>query len=423
MNEALLHTIWKYKLLQLNQFIGTKNETIEIVSIGEHNQDSGPDFFNSKIKINNLLLAGNVEIHIKTSDWLKHQHQFNKAYDNLILHVVYEHDVELEQNKQFNVSVLELKSYIKPQLIEQYHQLQVSKQKIACGQAINTVPSIVWNLWLDKLAVSRLEKKTNYIEQLFQFAQHNFEETLYLLLFRSFGLKINDEAFELLAKHLSYSIIKKHIGNITQIEALLFGVAGFLDEPLQDAYAKELQNEFEFLKHKYQLVTLQKTIWKFSKTRPSNFPTIRLAQLAQLLNQQTSLFHFIEKQPSIKEIKQFFNITPSNYWQTHYYFDSDEQKLSCKIGELSINNSIINTIVPFLFFMAQHTQQEFYIDYALNLLQALPPEENAKTKPYAQLGMEAKNAMESQAQIYLFDNYCLKKECLKCSVAEFLLKN
>jgi hypothetical protein len=182
MKEELLHTIWKYKLLEQTQFIGSKQEHIEVVSIGEHNQDSGPDFFNSKIKINDILLVGNVEIHIKTSDWLKHNHQQNKAYDNIVLHVVYEHDVELSQNEQFNVSVLELKNYIKPSLLDQYNQLQFLNKQLPCGKSITTVSDIIWKSWLDRLAISRIEQKTEYIEHLFEYGKHNHEDALYVLL-------------------------------------------------------------------------------------------------------------------------------------------------------------------------------------------------------------------------------------------------
>ena len=278
MDEALLHTIWKYKLLGQSQFIGSKQELIEVVSIGEHNQDSGPDFFNSKIKINDVLLAGNVEIHIKTSDWLKHKHQKDKAYDNIVLHVVFEHDKELNQNETFNVSVLELKKYIKPSLLEKYQQLQLSKQSIACGKSIATVPDIIWKSWLDRLAVTRIEQKTEYIEHLFDFSKQNHEDALYMLLCRNFGFKINNDAFELLAKSLPYSVLKKYSDNSLQIEALLFGVGGFLDDMFEDKYPKQLQNEFEFLRHKHQLIALKKENWKFSKTRPVNFQTIRISQ-------------------------------------------------------------------------------------------------------------------------------------------------
>lgn len=423
MNEALLHTIWKYKLLGQTQFTGSKQETIEVVSIGEHNQDSGPDFFNSKIKINGLLLVGNVEIHIKTSDWLKHNHQQDKAYDNIVLHVVYEHDKELSQNETFNVSVLELKNYIKPSLLEQYNQLQLSKQAIPCGKSITIVSDIVWKSWLDRLAVTRIEQKTEYIEHLFEFSKHNHEDALYLLLCRNFGFKINNEAFELLGKSLPYSVLKKYSDNPIQIETLLFGVAGFLDELFEDKYPKQLQNEFEFLKHKHQLIPLKKELWKFSKTRPANFPTIRISQLAHLISKQQSLYHLIEHKPDLKTIKLFFNIAPHDYWKTHFKFDTESEGSSKPIGDTAIQSIVINTIVPYLFFMSKHNLNSDYVDYALDLLSQLPAEVNTKTTEFTKLGIKTQNALESQAQIQLFDTLCSRKACLQCNVAEFLLKN
>lgn len=423
MNEAFLHTIWKYKLLGQKQFIGSKQEVIEVVSIGEHNQDSGPDFFNSKIKINGILLAGNVEIHIKTSDWLKHNHQQDKAYDNIVLHVVYEHDKTLNQNEMYNVSVLELKHYIKPSLLEQFNQLQLSKQAIACGKSITTVSDIVWKSWLDRLAVTRIEQKTEYIEHLFEFSKHNHEDALYLLLCRNFGFKINNEAFELLGKYLPYSILKKYTDNPIQVEALLFGVAGFLDNLLEDKYPKQLQNEFEFLKHKHQLIPLKKENWKFSKTRPANFPTIRISQLAHLITRQHSLYHLMEQKPDLKTIKSFFNIAPHVYWKSHFKFDIESEEISKPIGDTAIHSIIINTIVPYLFFMSKHNLNLDYVDYALDLLSQLPAEVNTKTKEFTKLGVKTQNALESQAQIHLFDSLCSKKACLHCNVAEFLLKS
>ncbi len=423
MNEALLHTIWKYKLLGQTQFKGSKQEDIEVVSIGEHNQDSGPDFFNSKIKINNILLAGNVEIHIKTSDWLKHNHQQDKAYDNLVLHVVYEHDKELSQNEKHNVSVLELKNYIKPSLLNQYNQLQLSKQTIACGKSITTVSDIVWKSWLDRLAVARIEQKTAYIEHLFEYSKQSHEDALYILLCRNFGFKINNDAFELLGKALPYSTLKKYADNPIQIEALLYGVAGFLDELFEDKYPKQLQNEFEFLKHKHQLVPLKKENWKFSKTRPVNFPTIRIAQLASLVNKQQSLYHLIEQKPDFKTIKLFFDIEPNDYWKTHFKFDVESEESSKIFGETALHSVIINTIVPYLFFMSKHNLHSDYVEYALDLLSQLPAEVNTKTKEFLKLGIKTENALESQAQIQLFDALCTKKLCLQCNVAEFLLKN
>lgn len=423
MNEALLHTIWKYKLLGKNKFTGSKQETIEVVSIGEHNQDSGPDFFNSKIRINEVLLVGNVEIHIKTSDWLKHNHQRDKAYDNLVLHVVYEHDKELPQNEQFNVSVLELKNYIKPSLLEQYNQLQLSKQPIACGKSITKVSDIVWSSWMDRLAVTRIEQKTAYIEHLFEYSKHNHEDALYILLCRNFGFKINNDAFELLGKSLSYSLLKKYADNSVQIEALLYGVAGFLDELFEDKYPKQLQNEFEFLRNKHQLIPLKKENWKFSKTRPVNFPTIRISQLANLISKQQSLYHLLEQKPDLKTLQVFFDCEPNAYWKAHFKFDIVSEESSKPLGDTAFHSIVINTIVPYLFFMSKHNLQSDCVDYALDLLSQLPAEVNTKTREFTKLGVKTLNALESQAQIQLLDSLCSKKACLHCNVAEFLLKS
>lgn len=422
MNEALLHTIWKYKLLGQNRFVGTKGETIEIVAIGEHNQDSGPDFFSSKVLINDLLLVGNVEIHIKTSDWLKHKHQLNKAYDNLVLHVVYEHDIELPQNEQFNVSVVELKDIVSPALMAQYSLLELSKQTIPCGKSITTVSDIVWKSWMDRLAISRIEEKTKRIDSLFQLCHQNYEDTLYVLLSRNFGFKINNDAFELLGKSIPYSILKKHADQPIQIEALLFGTAGFLDELFADAYPKLLQNEYEFFKHKYQLVPLKKEQWKFSKTRPVNFPTIRISQLAHLISKKQSLYHVLEKQPTIMELKVFFDIETSNYWKTHFKFDTEVEESSKTMGDLAFQTIVINAIVPFLFFMSERNSNLELKEYAIDLLAQLPAEVNTKTKAYTSLGIKTESSLESQAQIQLYDFFCSTKACLHCHVGQALLK-
>lgn len=420
MNEALLQTIWKYKLIGQTSFVGSKNERIEIVSIGEHNTDSGPDFFNSKIKINDVLLVGNVEIHIKTSDWLKHSHQNNKAYDNIILHVVYEHDIELEQNQKFNVSVLELKKYISNEQLQVYQHLNSSVQKIPCGKSILSISEFEWKLWLDRLVVGRLELKTEYINNLFKYLNYNYDETLYVLLLRNFGFKINNDAFELLGKSLPYSILKKYSDNVVQTEALLFGVAGLLDELWDDKYLKLLQNEYEFLKHKHQLVNLKKEIWKFSKTRPINFPTIRISQFAHLITKQQSLYHFLETKPSINGIKNYFTINTSDYWKNHFTFQAESEYSEKQLGEQSIELLIINTIVPFLFFISENNEE--FKEYAIDLLSSLKPESNSKVLEYKKLGVKVENALESQALIHLHDLFCSKKACLRCHVGSCLLK-
>ncbi len=421
MTEDFLHTIWKFKLLGLSEFIGVNNEQIKIIAIGEHNQHSGPDFFNSKISINGVVLAGNVEIHIKTSDWLRHNHQNDKAYNNLVLHVVYEHDKTLLQNEDNNVSVLELKKYIHPLLIKKYDDIKFSRQIIPCGAALSTVPDLQWNSWLDRLMISRLEEKTKYIQQLFEFTDSNYEETLYIFLMRTFGFKINNDAFELLAKTLPYSLVRKYSDDPFRLEALLFGTAGLLDDLFDDKYPKLLQNELAFLKSKHQIVSLKKESWKFSKTRPVNFPTIRLSQIAALFHKSQSLYHLLEKLPDLKALNNFFNVSTSIYWESHYTFDNPSEDRRKPLGNVAIHSLIINCIVPFIFFKS--AGNETLCNYALNLLSQLPAELNSKTKPFSLLKKKACHALESQAQIQLYDHFCSVKACLHCNVGGYLLKN
>lgn len=422
MNEALLHTIWKYRLLAQQEFTGTRGERIHVISVGEHNHDSGPDFFNARISINGILLAGNVEIHTRTSDWLRHDHQHDKAYNNLVLHVVYEHDRELQQNHEFNVSVLELKPLVKPSLIDTYRALELSPQVIPCGKAITSVPAIRWASWLDRLAVERLERKAAYVSHVFDYSGNDLEESLYMMLCRNFGFKINDEAFELLAKSLPYTILKRYADNILRLEALLFGVAGLLDDLFEDKYPKLLQNEFELLRHKHQLIPLPKEIWKFSKTRPVNFPTIRLSQLAHLFFKSQSLYHLLEEYPPTETLYAFFRVETDVYWETHFKFDVSSQSAVKPLGKVAFHSLVINTVVPFLFFSYTRSGQQRLKDYAMDLLAGLDAEANKKTNLFTELERKALNALESQAQTELYDRLCSKKACLRCNVAEFLLK-
>jgi hypothetical protein len=420
-NELFLQTLLANKLLAQSNFVGTNNEAIEIMSIGELNKDSGPDFFNSKVKVNEILLAGNIEVHVKSSDWLKHKHQSDKAYDNIILHIVFEHDKDIEQNLSHNVSVLELKNYIPQHVLTNYQNLAFSKNKIPCGASILSVNEMVWKSWLNRLMVSKLEDKTKTISNLFNYLECNYDETLYITLIRNFGFKVNNDAFELLGKSLPFKVLKKYADNLVQLEALLFGTAGLLNDTFDDKYLKTLQNEYEFLKRKHKLSDLSKEIWKFSKTRPVNFPTIRIAQFAALIHKQTSFYHFIENKPNIKQLKTLFDIDVSEYWQHHYVFDDVELFKKKPLGKTSFELIVINSIVPFLFFMSK--QDDSFIEYAFDLLTELSPEENSKTNEYYKLGIKIDNSFESQALIYMYDSFCSKKACLHCGIGNDLLKS
>lgn len=421
MQEELLHFIWRFRLIKLQELITTQGNKVKIIHPGELNSDSGPDFFNAKIKIGNITLAGNIEIHLRSSDWLKHKHQNDKVYNNLILHVVYEQDKLIPQNMEHNVEVLELKKYIDKKILLKYNKLISSKQSIPCSSQIKNVPALKLNSWLQRMQIERLESKTQYIKQLFESAKKDYVQTFYLVLARNFGFKINSEVFELLAKNLPLSVLLKHKDSLFQLEALLFGCAGFLEQSCKQKYPQQLQNEFEFLKNKYQLKPISQSLWKFLRLRPANFPTVRLAEFALVIHHSPELFSDPILYKDIKKLQKAICIAPQNYWLDHYYLDGPETKNSKGLGETSVQNIIINTMAPFLFFYGQQTGKESYCDAALESFEKLKFEDNHKTKQFVNSGLKFKDAGQSQALINLYDNYCKKKQCIKCGVASSLL--
>ncbi len=420
--EDILQYIWKYKLTSTNEFISTSNNKISIIHFGTLNQDAGPDFFNAKIKVNELILAGNIEIHVKTSDWEKHGHQYDNNYNNIILHVVYEHDRDISQNKENSVDVIELKKFLPARIIGNYQKLLESKSKIPCQGSFELIDEYKFSSWLQRLAIERLEKKTERIEHLFVEFSGDYHQTFYTVLLSAFGFKTNSLPFELLAKQLPYQALAKHGDQLFQLESLLFGVAGFLDERYGDDYLNQLSNESVFLQSKYKLVPLDKRLFKFSKMRPANFPTLRLAQFAAVFKSSYNLLADFNQLTNLNQVLSVFNTDVSGYWKTHYSLGGNKVDKTDALGKDSIEKIVINAIVPFLFFYSQKVNQQQFRECALELLSACKWEENKKTKLYNKLKKSNYTAMDSQAMINLFDNYCTKKRCLNCSVGIDLLK-
>ncbi|MDT8413677.1 MAG: DUF2851 family protein [Vicingaceae bacterium] len=418
--EDFLHYIWKFKRFNTQHLVTTTGETIQIIKVGIHNQDSGPDFFNTLLKIGNTTWAGNVEIHIKSSDWNAHNHQKDKAYDNVILHVVYEDNAEIKNTNNNLIPTLELKENIDLNLLHHYHQLIYSKNKIPCGNQLNKITLFELNNWLERLLLERLERKTNLIINHLQRNKNNFDETFYTFLFKYFGLNVNAIPFEQLAQNTPLKIIEKHPQQIS-VEALLYGQAGFLNDYLQDEYFQRLQKEYIFLRVKFQLQVMDKVTWKFSKLRPSNFPTIRISQLAMLLKDHPRLFSKIIELKHVKSIQQLFKAEASAYWLTHYQFGVESKFKPKKVGKTLLNNLIINVVAPFLFVFGKQHQQEKYINLALQLLEQTHAESNSIISNWKALGIEPTNAAKTQALIELKNNYCTPKKCLSCYVGNRLL--
>lgn len=418
--EDFLHYIWKFKRFKSQHLVTTKGESIEIMNVGIHNQDAGPDFFNAQLKIGNTIWAGNVEIHLKSSDWNTHNHQKDSAYDNVILHVVFEHNVDVKNTKNNSIPTLELKENIDLDLLQNYHQLIHSKLKIPCANQFNKISEFELNNWLERLLLERLERKTEIIKTHLKQNKNDIEETFNHFLFKYFGLNVNAIPFEQLAQNTPLKIIEKH-PQLISIEALLFGQAGFLAENLDDAYYQRLKKEYTFLQAKFQLQAMEKVTWKFAKLRPSNFPTIRISQLATLLKKHPRLFSRILELKHIKEIQKLFQTTVSEYWLTHYQFGVESKSKPKKMGKIMLNNLIINVVAPFLFVCGKLNQQEKLMDMALQLLEQTPSETNSIITNWEALGVNPKNATNTQALIELKNNYCMQKKCLSCQVGNKLL--
>ena len=423
MTEDFIHYLWKYKKVNIHNLKTIQGEKVEMIRFGMHNSDSGPDFSNAQVRIEGQLWAGNIEIHLLNSDWRKHKHQKDGAYRNVILHVVYNNDKQVLDKDGNAIPTLELKGLIDQELINNHNNLfSQSDSDIPCGEQLKTVDEFTIQSWINRLAFERLERKSEEIKATFHQNKNNWEETFYQYLFKYFGLKVNALPFELLAKNTSLKIIEKH-HNLFTIEALLFGQAGYLERNIEDEYFQQLKKEYQFLTSKFDLTTLEVSVWKLLRLRPSNFPTLRIAQMANLLNKETRLFSKIIASKTIKEIQEIFKVEASSYWNTHYQFgkivESDQIK---KIGISTINSIIINVIVPFTFVYGKQHQNEKLVDKALYLLENIKPESNAIIKKWNELGVKSNNAMDTQSLIELKNNYCFQKKCLNCSIGNKILQ-
>ncbi|HNX55228.1 MAG TPA: DUF2851 family protein [Prolixibacteraceae bacterium] len=415
MKEEFLQFIWEHHLFTSDQLQTVDGRPLQILSTGRPNFDSGPDFFNARIKIGETTWAGNIEIHQKSSHWMLHKHDEDEAYSNVILHVVEHFDKPVIVNQQ-ELPTLELK--YRSEILENFEQLLKSKKWIACEEKLPNVDAFILRFWYSSLMIERLQSKTEAILEILQQNTNNWNETFYQLLARNFGMKINSLPFELLARSLPLQILAKHKNSLLQIEALLFGSSGLLNEVLLgDDYFLSLRNEYSFLYKKYNLSGVDAHLWKFMRLRPVNFPTIRIAQLASLIHQSSALFSRILEIEDLEELRELFNITASEYWNTHYQFNKTSRENKPKhIGDSFFQNLVINTISPLLFVYGDQHLSQAMKDRALNFLEKLSPESNQITDKWAELGIDSRSAFESQALIHLKKQYCENKKCLHCQI-------
>ena len=415
MREEFLYYIWENRLTD-KDLKTIEGESIDIVATGYRNTDSGPDFLEAKIQIGNKLWAGHVEIHVKSSDWNRHGHQTDKAYKNVILHVVYENDLQVN-----DIPTLELKGHFDGSLFAQYQKLIASKTWIPCERSISQVPVFTRLSWLDRMAVEHLESKSGNVTKILEANQFDWEDALYKLLMRYFGLKVNNEAFEYLANILPFKTLLKHSDNLLQVEAMLMGCAGFLEDDFSEEYPLLLKREFSVMKAKFNLLTMPAERWKFMRMRPSNFPTIRLAQMAQLVHKNGCLFSKIKAAKNTAEVKDLFDVKASEYWETHWRFGFSTESKPKHLGETTADVLIINAVAPLLFCYGKLHKDESVCETALQFLEETEAEDNAIIRHYASCGITAENAMQTQALLHLYSYFCKRKRCLECRIGNVLL--
>ena len=419
MKESILHYVWEQKLFSQHDLQTTDGEIVEVIDTGRLNTDAGPDFFNAKVKIGKTIWAGNIEIHTLASDWKKHNHQTDKSYDTVILHVVRKADEEVFRQDGEKIPVVELQF---PAEIERnYEALFREKKWIACADKISEVPQIFINSWKNALLTERLLSKTSAVKDLLNESNNHWEEAFYITLARSFGFGTNSQAFGMLAKSLPLSVLGRHKDAVFQIEALLFGQSGLLDGGKTDEYKLKLRKEYDFLKVKYGLKPIDGSLWKLLRLRPDNFPHVRLAQFAAVIHNSSKLFSKIIERPEVDYLITLFGCECSEYWKSHYLFGEESKPKSRKLGKSSIYGLLINTVIPCLFYYADRNGNEELKDKALSLLEQIPAEQNSVISGWTNLGIEINSAFDSQAFLQLKKMYCDEKNCLRCRIGHKVL--
>jgi len=421
MKEDFLHYVWQFSQFNGADLKTTTKEKIQIIKPGLMNNNAGPDFLQAQIFIDEVKWIGNVEVHLKSSDWYIHKHEQDKNYDAVILHVVYEDDVTVFAKNNKPLPTLELKGKIPDDLIQRYKALLNSKNKIPCANQIHLVDDFVMNNWLERLYIQRLEHKSVLIEKLLQENHKDYEAVLFQLLAKNFGLKVNAEVFLALAKRIDFSVFRKEWFNVDKLSALLFGEAGFLNEEIENDYYQYLKKEYEYQKIKYKLTGERKNQFQFFRIRPNNFPTIRIAQLVALYVKNQGLFSKIMNLKKVEDFYGVFKIEIPEFWKTHYTFEKESKKSSKGFTKPFINLLLINTIIPLKYVHAKFKFNNNEFDY-LKLLTQLPKESNSIISNFHDLELSINNAFDSQSLLELNNSFCAKKRCLHCSVGTFLLK-
>ena len=420
--ENFLHFVWRYQYFEHQDLKTSTGEEVQIFDVGKANTNAGADFKQVKLRIGDTIWQGDVEVHIKASDWKKHQHQNNPRYNQVVLHIVWQEDEPIFREDGTSIPTLVLEGKVKSDVFHKYQYLQASRAEIPCQELLAEVDNIHRTAMLDKALVRRLEEKAFAVKEIWLANQKDWEETTYQLLAKNFGFKVNSSQFLRLSQLTPLKYLLKHSDQLLQIEALLFGQAGFLEQNFTESYPQTLQKEYAFLKAKYNLQGMKASEWNFLRLRPANFPTLRIAQLAQMIVQNINLFSVFLYADKSKTLKKILQVRASEYWQKHYHFGKEVKKTASTLGKSSIENIIINTICPLLVLYAQENKKQELMDKAISFLEQLPAEKNSITEKWEKIGLKASNSADSQALIEQFNTYCSSKNCLACSIGTNILR-
>ena len=417
MKEEFLYYLWENRLLNLD-LKTTEDEEISVISVGNRNYDSGADFINARIKIGKALWAGQVEIHVRASDWFKHKHQNDDNYNNVILHVVYECDTDL-----LKIPTLEIKGKFDVSLFYNYNKFINSKNWIPCGEFIGGVQGFTINSWLDRMLVEHLENECKDLDFRLKNNHYDWEQTFYQRLMRYFGLKINNDSFEYLSRVLPLNILLKHLDNHLYVESMMFGCAGFLEKDFEEGYPSLLKREFKMLKSKFGLKVMPVSNWKFLRLRPPNFPTIRIAQLAKIIINNGNMFSKIRDSLGLDEIIGLFYVELNEYWDSHFQFEKVSKIEKRKaLGRTAIDSVLINAIVPMLFYYGYFHCLESYKEKAMTYLEQIDAEDNVIIRNFNNSGVILQNAFQTQAALFMYKYYCRRRRCLECRIYMTLSK-
>jgi len=422
MREDLLYFIWKHNKLPAKQLCASNNKTVLVKATGIQNRVAGPDFFNAKVEIDGQLWAGNVEMHLKSSDWYVHHHETDENYDNVILHVVWEDDIAVFRKDGSQIPTLEVKHYVSEELLDRYRNLLENSRSsfINCEKDLKELDSFLVENWLHRLYIERLEHKSKLIMDLLETSKNDWEAVLFKLLTKNFGSKVNGPYFLERAKQLDFSIARKTSNEPLQLEALLFGHFGLLNvSDCTDTHYLQLKKEYGYLIQKFGMTeNLSKP--DFFGLRPPNFPTIRISQLVSLYLGNHNIFSKLMDLNKLEDIYQVFEVCAGSYWENHYTFGKTSKQRIKKLSKKFIDLVIINTLVPLKFCYAKHMGKDWN-EELVELVSQIEREENSIIKNFKEIGSKTQNALESQAKLELYNNYCSKNKCMQCAIGTQLL--